>query len=432
MENIFEFIPYLVLAAFGLICILSVSGSKYSIKTTLLITIPITFLILIVNTMIFDYLKMDHVSIWNVLGLFIPETLLVLFIGKRKKVSLFTGIINAFLVVYFVVLIDKFLNMFITNTALYHILYYGIVYPAGFFYLNLFYNKLHDITESVLPKMLWLLLAYAIIIFAEIWLYSQLITITDVKVVGLNSLSFALFAAYIVSIIGFYLFIKFFQEEQITNFNNARLEKQINKIIEISNVKDQKENEIRILRHDLKHVLITINTLINDGEIEKAKEIINSYHIEIDNTKKMRYCQDYLINSVLEYYQQQCEINKINFKTKINNFEELLQIPSKDIVIVISNCLDNAINASLKVSSNRYISFIFLNNKGRLILQIKNKFDGNITLDDTNSPFNDEENHGFGTKSIKLFCKKHNITLDYTITKTSFEITMLFNDSKKK
>lgn len=430
MNSIFEFLPYLTIAAFGLLCILSVSGSKYSVKTTSLIVIPSTLFILIANSMIFEYLQMNNVSIYNILGLFIPETILVIFIGKRQKLSLFTGIINAFLIVYFISIIENIFINYFTSELVFRIICYTIIYPSGFFYLHFFYNKLQNIVEKSLPKMLWLLLSYGVVVFAEIWFYKSIIN-TSTNLLKLNTFSAALLSVYIISIVGFYLFMNFYQENQITNFDNKLLNKQINNIIELSSLKDEKENEIRILRHDLKHVLITVNTLINDGEIDKAKEMINAYNIAIENTKKYRFCIDPLINSVLEYYQHQCEKHNITFKTKINNFEELLNIPSNDIVVVISNCLDNAINASLNIKNNRYISFVFLNNKGRLILQIKNKYDGNINLDSNNLPSNEEKDHGFGTKSIELFAKRNNITLDYSITNTSFEITLLFNDIKK-
>ena len=201
--------------------------------------------------------------------------------------------------------------------------------------------------------------------------------------------------------------------------------------MEISELKQQSGNEMRIIRHDMKHVLFTISTLMNNGEYEKIQELINSYNITIENTKTKRFCADPVINAVLEYYQHQCDLNNINFKTKINNVEEILNIPSNELVVVISNCLDNAINASLKVTSNRYVSFIFLNNNNRLILQIKNKFDGNINLDLNNMPTSENQSHGFGTKSIEMFAKRHNITLDYVITKTTFEISLLFNEIKK-
>lgn len=428
MTQIFELIPTLITAAFSMLLLLIVSGSRFSKIKTLLLVIPITLAILSINSYIFEFFKLEKVLIWNILGIFIPEALLVLIIGKRKGLSLFTGIVNAFLLTYFVVLIEVVGLRFADNDILYRGLIYVTCFPLAAIYLNFFYNKLHNIVESSLPKMLWLLLLYGVAMFAEIGLYQNIISTTTQNVLKINIFSLALLSVYTVSITGFYMFLKSYQKELINNFDTKILNKQIENIMEISELKAQSDNELRILRHDMKHVLVTISTLINNGEIEQAQELINSYNVSIENTKRKRYCNDPLINSVLEYYEQQCINNDINFKTKINNFEELLTIPSNEIVIVISNCLDNAINASLKLKNNRAVTFIFLNNNGRLILQIKNKYDGNISFDTNNLPTNDKEEHGFGTKSIELFAKRNNITLDYAVTKTTFEITLLFNE----
>lgn len=428
MTQIFELIPTLITAAFSMLLLLIVSGSRFSKIKTLLLVIPITLAILSINSYIFEFFKLEKVLIWNILGIFIPEALLVFIIGKRKGLSLFTGIVNAFLLTYFVVLIEVVGLRFADNAILYRGIIYVTCFPLAAIYLNFFYNKLHNIVESSLPKMLWLLLLYGVAMFAEIGLYQNIISTTTQNVLKINIFSLALLSVYTVSITGFYMFLKSYQKELINNFDTEILNKQIENIIEISELKAQSDNELRILRHDMKHVLVTISTLINNGEIEQAQELINSYNVSIENTKRKRYCNDPLINSVLEYYEQQCINNDINFKTKINNFEELLTIPSNEIVVVISNCLDNAINASLKLKNNRSVTFIFLNNNGRLILQIKNKYDGNISFDTNNLPTNDKEEHGFGTKSIELFAKRNNITLDYAVTKNTFEITLLFNE----
>ena len=136
-----------------------------------------------------------------------------------------------------------------------------------------------------------------------------------------------------------------------------------------------------------------------------------------------------MINSVLDYYNTQCNNNNIKFNIKINNFEDELKVPIEEIVVLISNCLDNAMNALSRINSKKYINFTFLNNNGRVILQIKNSYDGKIELDKQKFPINYDINHGFGTKSIKNFAKKYKVNLDYKIKQSTFEITFLFNNN---
>ena len=43
-------------------------------------------------------------------------------------------------------------------------------------------------------------------------------------------------------------------------------------------------------------------------------------------------------------------------------------------------------------------------------------------------PTNPLEDHGIGTKSIEDFAKRNDLILNYNITKTTFEISILFKE----
>ena len=426
MQELLDLIPTLITGFFCMSMLLVVSGTRYSLKKTLWITIPFTFLIVIANAWIFAPLGLEKLENFYFISMFLPEAILIIFIGKRQKLSLFTGILNAYLAFYIMKLFESILSRYahyIWGT----IMIYIISLPLIIIYLGYFYNKLHNIVERSLPKYFWLLNLYAISMLAEIGLYRFLVTTTTEHVLRTEIFGVAIFSVYVISIIGFYLFLSKYDEKLVTSFDNKLYERQINAILNLGKVKESKENELRILRHDMKHLLIAINGLIQNGETDVAIETINSYVSLVDNTKNVKFCNEPLINSVLDYYNNKCLDNNIKFNVKINNFEDILTVSIKELIIVISNCLDNAINASLKVPNNRFVSFIFLNNNGRLILQIKNKYNGKIKIDENNLPTNPSEMHGYGTRSIELFAKKNNITLDYDITKTTFEITLLFN-----
>ena len=189
---------------------------------------------------------------------------------------------------------------------------------------------------------------------------------------------------------------------------------------------ERKDNELRILHHDLRHVLTTTSSLIQDNENEKALEFLNQYISLINKNRSRRYCQDSLINAALDYYYNICHDNDIKFNCKVNNIEDALKIPSHEVAVVISNCLENAINASLRLENNRLINFTFLNNNGRLVLKVENNYNGIIELDEENKPTNHEENHGIGTASIQYFAKRNDLIIDYEIVDDIFKITILF------
>lgn len=434
MKEIVELIPLLYSSLICLIYLLLVSGTRYSLKKTIGILIPFMALILTANIIIFSSKGYDSMKNWYLISVFIPESILVSFVSKRKGLSLITGLFNTFLIFYFVLVLYIIADRFTYRVIFSLLLYVGSI-PVTSIILYFFYNRLHNIVEKYLKEAFWLMLAYTVIILLEINIYRILLTsmVSDTsRYLNIETFAAAILSIYLVSIVGFYIFLTAYERKMISNFDNDILKRQVKNVINLSKVRRANEEKLKVLRHDLKHLLVSLSSLITNNESQKALELINTYNISIEETQSKNYCNDPLINSILEYYNNKCLDNDIVFTTKINDFESILDVPVEDLVIVISNCLDNAINACLRIPNKRYINFIFLNNDERLILQIKNGFDGKIQFDDYMYPTNSESSHGYGTKSIKNFAKKHNINFDYIIKDNSFEITFLFNQKKNK
>ena len=195
------------------------------------------------------------------------------------------------------------------------------------------------------------MLAYTIIILLEINIYRILFTsvVSDTsRYLSIETFAAAILSVYLISIVGFYIFLTAYERKMISNFDNDILKRQIKNVIKLSKVKSANEEKLKVLRHDLKHLLVSLSSLITNNESQKALELINTYNISIEETQSKNYCNDPLINSILEYYNNKCLDNDIVFTTKINDFESILDVPVEDLVIVISNCLDNAINALSK------------------------------------------------------------------------------------
>ena len=313
MKELFDLLPTLITGFFCMTILLVVSGTRYPLKKTLLIIIPFTFLIVIANAWIFIPLGLEKLENFYFLTMFLPEAILVVFIGKRQKLSLFTGIFNAYLAFYMMRLFESILARY-THHMLVTIAIYVISLPLIIIYLGYFYNKLHNIVERNLPKYFWLLILYAISMLGEISIYRYLVTTTTEHVLRTEIFGVAIFSVYVISIIGFYLFLSKYDEKLITSFDNKLYERQINAILKLGKFKETKENELKILRHDMKHLLIAINGLIQNGETDVAIETINSYVSLVDNTKNVKYCNEPLINSVLDYYNNKCLENNIKFR----------------------------------------------------------------------------------------------------------------------
>ena len=426
MAGISSYFPIIFNTIFFITALLLLTGSKYSFRKTILIVVPSVLILLTGNILLFATNPPDKLLNWLILTVCFPETVLVYFIGKKDILSYFTIVINVFIGLFLIFIIDPLLSRIFHDNLFWIIFIYVLSFPLTILYLYFFYGRLQKLVENILPKFLGLLLLYGIGMILEIVIYQFLLSITNDPPLRLEVFGVGILSVYYISIIGVYIFLYGYNKTISESIDTAVLNRQIQMIQDNALIRQEKDHDLRILRHDLKHLIITVTSLIKSGDTDQALELLSNYQELVENTTTLSFCKDPLINSILEYYYNKCKLNNIKFEVKIHNFEDLLKVPVNELVLVISNALDNAVTASLKLKDNRFISFKFINNNNRLVLQITNNYSGKISYDENNLPTNKNSRHGLGTKSIEKFVETYKLTLDYNITKKIFQITILF------
>ena len=280
--------------------------------------------------------------------------------------------------------------------------------------------------EEILPKYVIVLAIYAILMILAIYAYSELIKSFENRNLKLEIFGIAITGVYLTSIMIFYLIIIHYHQTFVENSNLILMKGQVQSIQDQYKLREMKDEEVKILRHDMKHILIAVSTLIKNNKNDEALDFINNYVNTIDSTKGKVYCNDSIINSILDYYFNKAEQDDVVLNIKVNNIEDALNVPPYETAVLISNCLDNAIKAANKLKNNRIVDFKFWNNDGRLILQCKNNYDGIILIDKDGRPTNLAKGHGLGSDSIELFAKKYNLNITYEITENIYKINIIF------
>ncbi len=426
LEQLLRLLPSILFISFSLVATITVNPPRYSLKKSLYLIIPVNLVLLIINLIIWSFYGENFFDLGLLITLFIPQAIGISLIGKKKGIYCATALLNAFMVVYLVFLIK---NAFVTkfNYLATEYIIYAIFLPTLTYFLKAFYYRLQNLIEKNSPKMIYILLLYALALFTELFIF-RLIISSSTKLLRVEIFGVAIFSIYVISIGAFYIIMNQYDKKASLIKSQQIIDREIHSIEQKIKIREDKENELRILRHDIRHILITISSLIKSGRYIDALDMSNQYANAIEATKTEIICKDPIINSILEYYSTYCEEQEINLEFKINNFEDALRVPSTELAVFISNCLDNAINAALKLEKDkRNIQFKFINNDDRLVMQIKNNYNGKILLDHNNNPTNLASEHGFGTSSINLFAKKYNLILTYDINENDFAINILFN-----
>lgn len=171
--------------------------------------------------------------------------------------------------------------------------------------------------------------------------------------------------------------------------------------------------QVRRLKHDMKNHMLVLASYLNDGEYEEAKSYtsqildkLNAIHsyIETDNS-----LLNYILNQKLETARQ----NQIQIKAEIENLG-FKRMESMDFTALLSNMLDNAIEACMKEKAREMHVTIGLR-RGYEAIIIKNRIGSSVLDSNPGLVTNKEEaaSHGMGIGQIKLLVEKNGGICDF-------------------
>lgn len=156
------------------------------------------------------------------------------------------------------------------------------------------------------------------------------------------------------------------------------------------------------MTHEYKNQILCIESLIAAKNYDELEEYVSkvSGHLstELDYIKTNNVIVDAILNSK---YKEILD-KKIVFIFKINDLSEIC-ISDEDIVVILSNLLNNAIEACEKCIEKKVIKMKFVKEKDNVIISVKNTYDGELVIEDgeiQTSKKHDIDEHGIGIKNI--------------------------------
>lgn len=181
------------------------------------------------------------------------------------------------------------------------------------------------------------------------------------------------------------------------------------------------QQEIRMLRHDMKNQLMAIRGYFDDKNYELAESELETIIHDILERENTSYTKNPSLNAVLNYKNN--EIRKKNIDSTFEvNMPESINMSGRNIGILVGNILDNAIEACDKCISDRFIKLILYYYNHSIVLYCENSIDGKNKSLTTKKE--DKLNHGLGIKSIEKIIQAYNGTMESMFTDKSFIISI--------
>ena len=213
-----------------------------------------------------------------------------------------------------------------------------------------------------------------------------------------------------INILSFFIVIKiinYIEKEIRWKSTENEYEKQI---VYFENY-NEVSTEIKQLKHDLTKHVISISEYLDNGQVEEARDYINDLLGDYKNKNAIMSIKNKIIASIINYKIKIMNSNDISFEF-YSNVPEKTHIKDVDLTIILSNILDNAVEACQNISlgSQKEIELIMEYNNNKLLIRETNTFEGTILCDKDKilTTKTDEYNHGFGLENITKSVKKYN------------------------
>ena len=193
--------------------------------------------------------------------------------------------------------------------------------------------------------------------------------------------------------------------------------------------------EIRKIKHDFNNSIQVIRSLIDKNDMENASALAQELQNTYISQPSISFCQNTILNVILQQSQQECQENNIDFHVKCN-LAENLPMSKLDICSLFNNLLRNAQCAVMKISENdnslrREIFFEAWRDHNMIFVQVRNP-----NISDTNfqngrfvTTKNDRENHGYGLEIVRHIAEKYDGYMKASLENNTFSVLIQLNVS---
>lgn len=189
------------------------------------------------------------------------------------------------------------------------------------------------------------------------------------------------------------------------------------------------DEHLQELVHDTTHYMKAIRILLDDGHADKALALISELDTKLDTTILTRYSKNDILNAILTEKSELAQSQNIQMSIDVLPDITFAELPSADIISILSNLLDNAIEACLARDNSRVVQLTITkkNENNFYVIIVKNTYDKAPVLRDGQfvSTKTDTKLHGIGTKSIRHAVENNHGFVNYSIDGGFFVATVV-------
>lgn len=199
--------------------------------------------------------------------------------------------------------------------------------------------------------------------------------------------------------------------ERETELHEKKLfEQQVNNQMEMyRSISENFENQKR-KSHEFKNHILCIEGLLKEEQYQELKKYVGEISSNLSSERNAINTNHVIINAILNTKHAEAIGKQIVFVCKVNDLSDI-NIEDEDIVVLLANLLNNAIEACEKCDGKKVLKLKFVKEEDGIVLSVKNTFNKPLVYENNEiitSKVVSPEEHGVGIKNIVKIVEKYN------------------------
>ena len=184
--------------------------------------------------------------------------------------------------------------------------------------------------------------------------------------------------------------------------------------------------------HEFKNHILCVDSLAKEKKYQELEKYVSGINEALYTERNAIDTNNVIVNTILNEKYNEMMDKGIAFVFRINDLSSI-RIEDEDLVVILSNLLDNAIEACQKCVGKKTIKMKFMTENDIVILSVKNTSTGNYKIEKgqmvTTKHFRREE-HGIGIRNIKNAIEKYGGTYSIKSGENEFYFAIVFPKHK--
>lgn len=289
-----------------------------------------------------------------------------------------------------------------------------------FFFCILLYSKLHQGKElRFLSTAEWLMLASfplvtIVLLGVVFWGFFTESNVQEVLLTVVIGIAF-------LNPVFFFLMFYVNRRENRIRQQELQIQKKQSQISLYENMRSDYEQQAKIV-HDYKNQLSFLQNMLAQTDSPEALRYVEKLSGEITNKTQVVTCRHPVADVIINYKYHDAKRKNILMILKVGDLSQI-RVEEYDLVVLLSNLLDNAIEACEKVQGKRVIRLEADHENGEFHCKLVNSASGDLVITDgkIESSKKDKAHHGIGLGNVKEIIEKYDGVYSFAYEKGEFQ-----------